>query len=76
MVNPAAIMKLMGAKNKFEKTHPKFVAFFQTVIAQGITEGDVIEVTVTKANGTPITANMKVQQSDLELVEELKSLGK
>lgn len=76
MVNPAAIMKLMGAKNKFEQAHPKFAAFFKTVFAQGINEGDVIEITVTKANGTPITANMKVQQSDLELIEELKSFSK
>lgn len=76
MVNPAAIMKLMGAKNKFEQAHPKFAAFFKTVLAQGINEGDVIEITVTKANGTPITANMKVQQSDLELIEELKSFSK
>ena len=76
MVNPAAIMKLMGAKNKFEQAHPKFAAFFKTVLAQGINEGDVIEITVTKSNGTPITANMKVQQSDLELIEELKSLSK
>lgn len=75
MVNPAAIMKLMGAKNKFEQAHPKFAAFFKTVVAQGINEGDVIEITVTKADGTPITANMRVQQSDIELIEDLKSLS-
>lgn len=75
MVNPAAIMKLMGARNKFAQTHPKFAAFFKTVFAQGINEGDVIEITVTKADGTPVTANMKVQKSDLDLLEELKGLG-
>ena len=75
MVNPASLMKLMSAKKKFEGNHPKSVAFFKTVFAQGIKEGDVIEITVTKADGTPITANMKVQQSDLELMEELKNLS-
>lgn len=75
MVNPASIMKLMNAKNKFTQNHPKFAAFFQCVLAQGIAEGDVIEITVTKADGTPITANMRVTQSDLELVEELKSMA-
>lgn len=75
MVNPASVMKLMGAKNKFEKAHPKFAAFFRTVLAQGVNEGDVIEITVTKADGTPITANMRVQQSDLELLNELKNLS-
>ena len=75
MVNPAAIMKLMGAKNQFEQTHPKFAAFFQTIISQGVQEGSVIEITVTKPDGTPVTANMRVQQSDLELVQQLKKLA-
>ncbi len=75
MVNPAAIMKLMGAKNQFEKTHPKFAAFFQTVFTQGVEEGSVIEITVTKPDGTPTTANMRVQKSDIELVQELKNLA-
>lgn len=75
MVNPASIMKLMSAKNKFEATHPKFASFFKTIVSQGINEGDVIEITVTKADGTPITANMRVQQSDLELMQELKNLS-
>lgn len=75
MVNPAAIMKLMGAKNQFEQTHPKFASFFKTIVSQGVEEGSVIEITVTKPDGTPITANMKVQRSDLELVEQLKNLA-
>lgn len=75
MVNPAAIMKLMGAKNQFEETHPKFAAFFQSVLTQGIEEGSVIEITVTKPDGTPTTANMRVQSSDIELVQGLKDLA-
>lgn len=75
MVNPMAMMKLMNAKNQFEQNHPKFVAFFQTILAQGIEEGSVIEITVTKPDGTPVTANMRVQKSDLEMVEQLKDLA-
>lgn len=40
----------------------------------GITEGTIIEVTVTKPGEAPVTANMKVQASDIELVNELKNL--
>lgn len=76
MVNPASIMKIMNLKNRFTANHPKFAAFFQRVVTQGISEGDVIEITVTKAGGTPVTANMRVTQDDLELVEELKTLSK
>ena len=76
MVNPAAIMKLMNAKNKFGDNHPRFVAFLNMIFSRGITEGTVIEITVTRPGEQPVTSNMKVQQSDLELMEELKNLAK
>jgi hypothetical protein len=66
------VMKLMAAKNQFEQTHPKFAAFFGTILKQGVEEGSVIEITVTRPDGTPVTANMKVQQSDIELIRQLK----
>lgn len=31
MMNPAAMMKLMNAKNKFTVNHPKFAAFLKAV---------------------------------------------
>ena len=73
-MNPASIMKIMNAKNKFTATHPKFVSFFSHCMSGGITEGTIIEVTVTKPGEAPVTANMKVQASDIELVNELKNL--
>ena len=76
MMNPATIMKIMNAKNKFTENHPKFVAFLNTVFSTGITEGTVIEITVTKPGEAPITTNMKVKQSDLDLMNELKDLAK
>lgn len=76
MLNPAQIMKLMNAKNKFTSNHPKFVSFLSMLFSRGITEGTIIEITVTRPGEQPITSNLKVQQSDLELMEELKTLGK
>ena len=78
MVNPGMMMKLMSAKNTFVKNHPKFEAFVKAVFlnGNGIPEGTIIEITVTKPGEQPIATNLKVQQSDLELVEGLKNLGK
>lgn len=76
MVNPASIMKLMNAKNKFSANHPKFVAFLSMIFSKGITEGTIIEITVTRPGEQPVTSNMKVLESDLELMEELKTLSK
>lgn len=74
MMNPAAMMKLMGAKNKFEANHPKFVAFLSAVLKGGIPEGTIIEISVTKPGMEKMTTNMKVLQTDLELLEQLKGM--
>ena len=76
MMNPASMMKIMSAKNKFTENHPKFVAFLNTIFSTEITEGTVIEITVTRPGEEPITTNMKVKQSDLDLMNELQDLAK
>lgn len=76
MVNPASVMKLMKAKNKFSENHPRFVAFLNMIFSRGITEGTIIEITVTRPGEQPIISNIKVLQSDLELMEELKGMAK
>lgn len=76
MLNPASIMKIMNAKNKFAENHPKVIKFFNAVYAKGIEEGTVIEITVKKPGQDAMTANFKVQQSDLELLKELHQLAK
>ena len=74
MPNPADIMKLMGFKNRFQSSHPKFVAFLGAVAGQGVNEGDIIEVTITKADGTKTTANMRVTADDVNMVNEIKTM--
>ncbi len=74
-MNPASILKLISAKAQFERSHPKFMAFVKTVFSKPIEEGTVLEVTVTRPGQEPLTANIKIQQSDLELLAELKELS-
>ena len=69
-------MKLMNAKNQFSKNHPKFEAFLNSAFSRPMEEGSVIEITVTRPGEEPVTANIKVLQSDLELLEELKELSR
>lgn len=75
-MNPAKLMKIMSAKNKFTENHPKFVAFLNNVFRSGIEEGTVIEITVTKPDQPAVTSNLRIQQSDLELLQSLKELAK
>ena len=74
-MNPAAMMKIMGAMNTFKANHPKFFAFLGYVFNGGMPEGTVIEITVTKPGQEPITSNMKITQSDLELFDSMKDMG-
>lgn len=74
-MNPAALMKIMSAKNKFTDNHPKFVAFCKAVFSRPMEEGTIIEITVTRPGEEPITANMKILQSDLDLLTDLKDIA-
>lgn len=75
-MNPASIMKIMSAKNRFTENHPKFAAFIKAVFVKGIEEGTIIEIQVTRPGESPVTANIKIQQSDLDLMRELRELTK
>lgn len=75
-MNAASILKLMNARNQFNHNHPKFGAFLKAVFSKQMEEGTVIELSVTRPGEEPITTNIKVQQSDLELLDELKELMK
>ena len=75
MTHPSMIMKLMNLKNEFTKANPKFAAFLNHFYANGLTDGTVIEITLTKPGEEPITTNMKVTQADLDLLQEIKNLS-
>ena len=70
-MNPATIMKLMNAKMQFAGSHPKFMAFLQSVFTKLPEEGTIVEFVVGEE---PVKANIKLKQSDLELLAELKEL--
>ncbi len=73
-MNPASIMKIMSAKKQFTDNHPRFAAFLSAVLGKGIEEGTIIELKVTKPGQEAMVTNIKVQQSDLELLQELKEM--
>ncbi|MCI6881365.1 MAG: hypothetical protein SO020_08520 [Lachnospiraceae bacterium] len=75
-MNPMALMKIMNAKNQFDANHPKFGAFLKAAFAGGIQEGTIIEMKVTKPDGETMTTNLKVKQSDLELLQQLQEAVK
>ncbi len=74
MPGPGDIMKLMGMKNKFVSSHPKFAAFIGDVAKRGVSEGEIIEISIIDADGKRTTANMKVNSDDVEMINSLKGM--
>ncbi|MCM1115856.1 MAG: hypothetical protein NC397_10225 [Clostridium sp.] len=74
--NPAVLMKIMSAKNTFDANHPKLKNYFSAVKEKGIREDTVIQLKITNPNDEPMIANIKVKQSDLDLIQELGELIK
>lgn len=75
MMNPQALFKIKGALETFRSNHPKFAMFLADMVGREIGPDTIIEVTVTRPGEAPVTSNLKVQQSDIELFETLKDLG-
>ncbi len=75
-MNIGNMMKMQGALAQFNKNHPKIAPFLKAVQADGVRPGTIIEITVTTPEGTARTANLKVQESDLELLQSLGSMSK
>ena len=74
-MNPAAVMKILEAKRQFEGAHPMFARFLSDVMREGVKEGEVIDITITRPDGTRMSTNMRVQGSDIELFESLREIG-
>ncbi len=74
MINPASLFKIKGAWERFASNHPKFPAFMQAASSGMISEGAIIDVTITAADGRKIGTNVKLTQSDMELFEQLKNM--
>lgn len=74
-MNPTTMFKLMGAKKTFERNHPKFAAFAKSMFERGVEAGTVLEITVTRPGEAPVRANIRVQESDLELLKSLRELS-
>ena len=73
--NPADLFKVRAAADTFNRNHPKLIPFFGAVKDKAMTPGAVIEMAVTDPSGERIETNLRVQESDLELIKLLMELG-
>lgn len=71
----AMLQKLKSGADRFRANHPKFPMFINAVSQGALTEGSVIEITVTTPDGKNYCTNVKLQADDMELFDSLKAMG-
>lgn len=72
MINPMSLLKYKNAWGKFSENHPKFPHFLRAVSKNALSEGTLIEITVTTPDGKSYSSNLKIQPEDIELLQELR----
>lgn len=72
-MNPMNFLSLKPAWARFKANHPRLVPFVKAASREGfLDEGSVIEITVTSSQGQSLTSNIRVKDSDLEFLRQLK----
>lgn len=69
------MLKLGGLWAKFSKNHPKFPQFVKAV-QKWFKADTVIDVKITYPDGNVVDSNLKITESDLAIIDELKKLKK
>ncbi len=72
-MNPMAMMKIKPLLESFAQNHPKFPAFISTA-ANGVDVGGTLEMKVTNSAGQKLSASIKLNEQDIELIRELREL--
>ena len=75
MQNPMELMKIMGIWNSFKANHPKFPKFMAAAAQPGVISANtILEMNITTADGRTLETNLKITESDMELIQQLKNI--
>ena len=75
-MNPMFLMQAKQRLELFQKEHPKVLPFFNTVKAQALREGTVLELKVTDPDGKEYVSNIRLTANDVETVRMLSEQGR
>ena len=74
LMDLSTLFQLKTAWSGFQRRHPKFVPFCRAAKTR-ITEGTVLEITVTPPDGQPLSINLKVAAQALDALNQLMGLA-
>ena len=67
-----AMFKAKDAWHKFSENHPKVPKFLDSIRSKGFEEGQEIAIAVRYPDGTEYKTGIRVQKSDLDLLDIVK----
>lgn len=74
--NPMKLMQMQNTWKAFVSRHPKLPMFFRAVGSQALLEGTVLEIKVTKPDGTNMVTNLKLSNEDLDAIRQIQEIFK
>lgn len=69
-----ALFKAKEAWRNFTQTHPRVPGFLESVKNKGFEEGQEIAIAIRYPDGTEFKTGIRVQKSDLALLDLVKSM--
>lgn len=73
-MNPAKLLQLKPAWERFKKNHPKFPKYLTAVSQKGVKEGSLFEFKVTTPDGEELAANVRLKADDIALFRDMMEL--
>ena len=74
-LNPLMLLKLRSRVEVFHQDHPKLI-MFAGAVGGAVDKDSIIEITLTTSEGQTMKTNIKVNDNDIELFQELSKLVK
>lgn len=72
--NPLQLMQFQKMFETFRRNHPKLPLFFQAVSRDALVEGTILEMTAKSPDGKEYCTNIKLNASDIEMIQALKHM--
>lgn len=73
-MNPMMLLQLKAGWERFKSGHPKFPRFLNAVSQNALSEGTLVEIKITTPDGRDYCSNLKLNEGDMELIEQFKEL--
>ena len=72
MINPMKFMQVKSMLATLKQNHPKFPSFLDAVSKRALCKDTIIEIKVTTPDGESLESNLRLKESDLEVLRQMQ----